>query len=372
MRDTIAVAQTDDQASTGAAPLRLAVIDTDTGFLQVLGKRLERLGLGAPRPRQRRRRSTPSSPCGSAPSSSTSRSSGRRRWEYLERSSAPRCRGSASSSAPASRPSPSACAACASAPTTGSPSRAIPRSSSRGSRRSCAAAGAAEARADAAPVVAGEVEIRADQFQAFVDGRSIDLTRREFELIELLAGARRPRARARGDLPARLGLRDGPRRPLGRRLRPQAAPEAREGLAASGATSTRTSASGYRFAPEPADGVDDRGRRGGARCARPPGGRRRRPRPAAPAARGAPAARPSTVGGVKHAPQLRHRRAARARRSTLCRAAARRPSSSARAAIRDPASAIGLLAARLYRERRAGHRVARRPLAARRCTRRSA
>src|SRR3954447_4860551 len=45
----------------------------------------------------------------------------------------------------------------------------------------------AEARQDVAPVVAGEVEIRADQFQAFVAGRSIDLTRREFELIQLLA-----------------------------------------------------------------------------------------------------------------------------------------------------------------------------------------
>ena len=40
-----------------------------------------------------------------------------------------------------------------------------------------------------APVRAGEVEIRADQFQAFVAGASIDLTRREFELISLLAGA---------------------------------------------------------------------------------------------------------------------------------------------------------------------------------------
>jgi DNA-binding response OmpR family regulator len=47
----------------------------------------------------------------------------------------------------------------------------------------------AEARVDAGPLVAGEVEIRADQFQAFVAGRSIDLTRREFELIQLLAGA---------------------------------------------------------------------------------------------------------------------------------------------------------------------------------------
>jgi DNA-binding response OmpR family regulator len=38
-------------------------------------------------------------------------------------------------------------------------------------------------------VVAGEVEIRSDRFQAFVHGRSIELTRREFELIELLASA---------------------------------------------------------------------------------------------------------------------------------------------------------------------------------------
>jgi DNA-binding response OmpR family regulator len=38
-------------------------------------------------------------------------------------------------------------------------------------------------------VVAGEIEVRPDQFQAFADGTSIDLTRREFELISLLAGA---------------------------------------------------------------------------------------------------------------------------------------------------------------------------------------
>ena len=37
-------------------------------------------------------------------------------------------------------------------------------------------------------MVAGEVTIRPDQFQAFVGGRSVDLTRREFELIRLLAG----------------------------------------------------------------------------------------------------------------------------------------------------------------------------------------
>jgi len=43
--------------------------------------------------------------------------------------------------------------------------------------------------ADAEPLIAGEVEIRADRFQAFVGEHSIDLTRREFELIELLSGA---------------------------------------------------------------------------------------------------------------------------------------------------------------------------------------
>ncbi len=44
----------------------------------------------------------------------------------------------------------------------------------------------AEARAEAAPHVAGELEVRLDQFQAFAAGRSADLTRREFELIQLL------------------------------------------------------------------------------------------------------------------------------------------------------------------------------------------
>jgi DNA-binding response OmpR family regulator len=40
------------------------------------------------------------------------------------------------------------------------------------------------------PLVAGELEIRADQFQAFVAGESLDLTRREFELLQLLADAK--------------------------------------------------------------------------------------------------------------------------------------------------------------------------------------
>jgi DNA-binding response OmpR family regulator len=43
--------------------------------------------------------------------------------------------------------------------------------------------------AESQPVTAGEVEIRSDRFQAFVAEESLDLTRREFELIELLAAA---------------------------------------------------------------------------------------------------------------------------------------------------------------------------------------
>ncbi|HEX5929334.1 MAG TPA: response regulator transcription factor [Solirubrobacterales bacterium] len=43
---------------------------------------------------------------------------------------------------------------------------------------------------DSGPVVAGELEIRPDQFQAFVSGASLDLTRREFELLQLVAEAR--------------------------------------------------------------------------------------------------------------------------------------------------------------------------------------
>jgi DNA-binding response OmpR family regulator len=46
-----------------------------------------------------------------------------------------------------------------------------------------------EPRREIVPLSSGEVEIRPDQFQAFVNGRSIELTRREFELIELLSSA---------------------------------------------------------------------------------------------------------------------------------------------------------------------------------------
>jgi DNA-binding response OmpR family regulator len=43
---------------------------------------------------------------------------------------------------------------------------------------------------ESGPLVAGELEIRADQFQAFVGTGRLDLTRREFELLQLLADAK--------------------------------------------------------------------------------------------------------------------------------------------------------------------------------------
>jgi two-component system response regulator RegX3 len=42
---------------------------------------------------------------------------------------------------------------------------------------------------DAGPMVAGELEIRADQYQTFVANHSLGLTRREFELLQVLAEA---------------------------------------------------------------------------------------------------------------------------------------------------------------------------------------
>ncbi len=45
----------------------------------------------------------------------------------------------------------------------------------------------AEVRLEIWPVVHAELEIRADQYQAFIGGQSLELTRREFELLQLLA-----------------------------------------------------------------------------------------------------------------------------------------------------------------------------------------
>jgi DNA-binding response OmpR family regulator len=45
------------------------------------------------------------------------------------------------------------------------------------------------ASSDEGPIVVGEIEIRPDRFQAYVAGQSIELTRREYELLHVLAQA---------------------------------------------------------------------------------------------------------------------------------------------------------------------------------------
>jgi DNA-binding response OmpR family regulator len=109
-------------------------------------------------------------------------------------------------------------------------------------------------RAEVKPVSAGEVEIRSDRFQAFVQGHSIDLTRREFELIELLAAAE-GRVLEREDIYSRLwgyAMVRGDRsvdvfvRKLRQKLE-RASPDWRYLHTHFGI--------GYRFAAEPADGA---------------------------------------------------------------------------------------------------------------------
>jgi len=46
-----------------------------------------------------------------------------------------------------------------------------------------------QSEAPAEPIEAGDLEIRADRFQAYVRGESVELTRREFEVLQLLADA---------------------------------------------------------------------------------------------------------------------------------------------------------------------------------------
>jgi DNA-binding response OmpR family regulator len=41
---------------------------------------------------------------------------------------------------------------------------------------------------DVEPILVGELEVRVDQYQAFVGGASLELTRREYQLLELFAG----------------------------------------------------------------------------------------------------------------------------------------------------------------------------------------
>jgi DNA-binding response OmpR family regulator len=169
------------------SPFRIAVIDGDTGFLQVLTKRLDRLGW------EHR-------VAGGAVQTETlvaMRLSavvidlallGTHAWEYLQRVchdlpglAVVVCTGQ---STVAQRVRGLRIGADDWVTKPCHPEELIARIEAVGRRRR--RSGAPET---TTAFTAGEVEVRADQFQAFVGGRSVDLTRREFELIHLLAGA---------------------------------------------------------------------------------------------------------------------------------------------------------------------------------------
>ncbi len=176
------------ELNAGAAtPLRIAVLDTDSGFLQVLGKRLERLGwehrvvaspvpvdtLVAMRLNAIILDLTVLGPQG---------------WDYLATLCARLpglgivvCTGQ---STVAQRVRGLRMGADDWLGKPCHPEELIARVEAVVRRRR-----RAEAPQGITPVLTGELEVRADRFQAFVDGKSVELTRREFELIELLSAA---------------------------------------------------------------------------------------------------------------------------------------------------------------------------------------
>jgi DNA-binding response OmpR family regulator len=172
--------------SAGAGALRIAVLDRDSGFIQVLSKRMDRLGW------EHRVLASPVPTDAIAPMRLSAlvvdlTVLGPQAWEWLERlcGTLPElgivvCTG------------PSTVAQRVRGLRLGAddwvtkpchPEEVIARVQGLVRRRR-----RATARTGSKPVSAGEVEIRSDRFQAFVAGRSLELTRREFELIELLAG----------------------------------------------------------------------------------------------------------------------------------------------------------------------------------------
>jgi DNA-binding response OmpR family regulator len=174
-------------AASGAAALRIAVIDTDSGFLQVLAKRLERLGW-------EHRVLASAVPVDTLVAMRLGAIVidlavlGPQGWEYLERVAAALpglgivvCTGT-STVAQRVRGLRMGADDWLSKPC--HPEELIARVEAVVRRRR-----RADARSEDGPVVAGELEIRADRFQAYVNGESVDLTRREFELVELLANA---------------------------------------------------------------------------------------------------------------------------------------------------------------------------------------
>src|SRR6478672_7538469 len=176
-----------ERSAVDVAPLRLAVIDTDSGFLQVLTKRLERLAW-------EHRVLASAVPVDTVVAMRLNAIVvdlavlGPPAWEYLEKLCAALpglgvlvCTGQ---STVAQRVRGLRLGADDWLTKPCHPEELIARVEAVVRRRR-----RAEARSSGGPITAGEIEIRSDRFQAFVRQDSIDLTRREFELIELLAGA---------------------------------------------------------------------------------------------------------------------------------------------------------------------------------------
>src|SRR3954467_6905463 len=174
-------------AATGQSGIRMAVIDSDTGFLQVLGKRLE--GVGWPY----RVLSTPV-PLDAMVAMRLNALGvdlavlGPPGWTYLEKVCARLpglgvvvCTGQSSV---AQRVRGLRLGADDWVTKPCHPEELIARVEAVVRRRK-----RADVRIEKGPTVVGEVEIRADQFQAFVAGAPGGPTRREYELIQLLAEA---------------------------------------------------------------------------------------------------------------------------------------------------------------------------------------
>jgi DNA-binding response OmpR family regulator len=174
-------------SAAGSPQLRVAVLDTDSGFLQVLGKRLERLGW-------EHRVLASAVPVDAVVAMRLNAIVidlavlGPQAWDYL---------GKLCASLPGL-----GVVVCTGQSTVAQRVRGLRMGADDWLTKPChpeellARVEAvvrrrrrAEARDERGPIRAGEIEIRADRFQAYVGEASVDLTRREFELIELLAAA---------------------------------------------------------------------------------------------------------------------------------------------------------------------------------------
>ena len=171
-----------------SSSLRVAVVDSDTGFVQVLVRRLDAMGwqcrtLGSALPIEElvalRLNALILDPT----------CLGSQGWEYLERvcGALPGlgvlvCTGQ---STVAQRVRGLRLGADDWITKPCHPSEVIARVEAAARRRRRAAV-----RPDPGPIVLGELEIRPDRFEAFAAGRSADLTRREFEVLQLLVDAK--------------------------------------------------------------------------------------------------------------------------------------------------------------------------------------